>query len=645
MASATPLARIARVVAAAAILASAAASPAIAAAASPAIAATEVTAADLRIEIANYGPALLLPGSSLTVGTIIDNDSVADARDVTLVVSITTQPIPDRASLAEWQSAEWTPEVREVARRIPAGTGVVAARTTVSATAVASPAALGLGAESWAVYGVTVQLLLADDVVKESRTFATYLGTTTPVTPVAVIATTAGAPERVAAILTAASVARTSLLVDPTALARVPEASQFTTLRDVYALPAGHVDVASLARAGDTTILSLALDDSTQADAAGAETSWIAVVPSLDRASVVLAQSLGAAAILVQPGASSTVPTLDGDPGLVFPSLVDAGPGTPVVIVPDPDLSLAIAGGRVPEALRPANVVANSALIAMANTDGQVIVASPGTSWMLNADHLSPALEALVACPWNRLVSLSSVLEGEPTAQALVPDAVTDEADIPASQVGAAANRLRDLGYLAAATSGPASVYAGPAADILAALSFESRGDPETRESTIEDALARSGDVLAAVSLPQGSDLNLISTSGGVPITVTNNLDVDVTVTVVLETRSPNLRVRERPTATVAPGTSVQVLIPVTAVSSANVSAFVHLTDGEGHRLTPDTIVHVRVRADWGTAFTAFVGGAAVLLFLGGIWRTARRGKRNTRTEPGNEPLPVRSDG
>jgi hypothetical protein len=636
MRSVARLARIIRALGGAAILTSAAAGPSAATA--------DVTPADLGIEIASYGPALLLPGSSLTVGLTITNDSAADARGIALVVSLTEEPLADPESLAGWASAEWTPEVREVARRAPAGTGEIPPRTSVSMTALATPTALGLGEEPWAVYGVMVEVYLGDDVVQESRTVATYLGTVPPITSVAVVATVAGSPERVNAILTAASKARASLLVDPTALAQLPDGSAADALRDVFALPAGHVDVASLARAGETSILPLALDASATADAPGADAPWIAVVSSLDRASVMLARDLGAAAILVQPGASSTVPSLGDESGPGSPALLDAGPGNPVVIAPDPGLSLAISGSGVPEAFRPAQVVANSALLAMANTDGRVLVASPGTSWILDTEHRSLAHEALAACPWNQFISLSSVLEGDTTGEALVPDAVTEPGDIPASQVGAAANRLAELGYLAASTSSPASVYQAPAANILAALSFEGRGDPEARTGVIDSALARGADVLGAVSLPRGSDLNLISSSGSVPITVTNDLDVEVTVTVVLETRSPNLRVRGRPSVTLAPGTSAQVLIPVTAVSSANVVAFVRLTDAEGHRLTPDTFVHLRVRADWGTAFTTFVGGAACLLFVGGIWRTARRGKRNTRTEPGSEPLPAGSD-
>jgi hypothetical protein len=599
---------------------------------------------DLSVDVTDYGPPVLGSDSPLTVGVTIANDAGSDTGDVEVIVGLTTEPLADRASLADWQSGESAPQTREVARRPALGTGVVAAQTTVTTTVVAPPSALGLGADPWAVYGVTVAVHVGGKVVKEFRTTATYLDMTPSVMPLAVIATAAGTPERVSAVLNAASAARVSLLVDPTALVEAAGAG-VSTPTDVYSLPAGHVDVASLARALDSGILPAALDASAKADAPWANRPWIAVLPSLDRESLALAQHLGAAAILVQPGTTPTAATTDEGPEQVAPALVDAGEGIPPIVVADPALSLALAGTHVTAALRPATAVAESALLAMANRDGQVVVASPGTSWMLGADHRSPALDALATCPWNRMVSLTSVLDGETPAPAVIPEAPSTDGDISAGQVSIAADDLRDLGYLAAATSAPASVYPAPAAALLSALSFEGRGDPAARTDTITRALATAQEALERVSLPRGSDLNLISTSGSVPITVSNDLAVDVTVTVVLDTRSPNLRPKGRATVTLAPNTSQTVLIPVTAISSANVTAFVYLTDAEGHRLSSDTIVRVRVRADWGAAFTRIIGGAALLLLFGGIWRTVRRGRRDTRGTPGDEPPPSGSDG
>lgn len=612
--------------------------------AGPVSAAESPVTPDLSAEIATYGPAILGSGSPLSVGVTIVNDSVADAGDVEVIVGLTTDPLADRASLADWQSGASVPPEREVARRPALGTGVVAAQTTVTTTVVAPPSSLALGAEPWAVYGVSVAVHVGGKEVRTFRTTATYLALTPPVTPLAIVATAAGAPERVSAVLTAASAARVSLLVDPTALAQATDAG-VSPSTDVYSLPAGHVDVASLARAADTAILPIALQASSSAGAVAADRPWVAVLPTLDEASARLAQTHGAAAILLQPGTTPVAPASDGVPEGVAPALLDAGEGAPPIVVPDSRLSVALAGTQVPTALRPAAVVAESALLAIANGDGQVVVASPGTSWMLDSDHRSAALEALAACPWIRLISLGSALDSGAAAPVVVPEAVSEEADIPASQVGTATENLRDLAYLAAATSTPASVYDAPAATLLSALSFEGRGDPVARADTISRAFAAAQDVMDRVSLPGGSDLNLISTSGSVPITVSNDLDVDVTVTVVLSTRSPNLRPGGPATVTLAPKTSETVLIPVTAVSSANVAAFVRLTDADGHRLTPDTLVRVRVRADWGAAFTWIVGGAALLLLIGGIWRTARRGRRDTRGAPGDEPPPLGDDG
>ena len=615
----------------------------VAASAGPVAAAKSPATSDLSAEITAFGPAILAPDSPLSVGVSIANDAGSDTGNVEVTVDLTADPILDRASLTDWQSGKSAPPLREVARRPVLATGVVPAQTTVTTTVVAPAAGLGLGANPWAVYGVSVEVRVDGVVVKGFRTAATYLAKAPSVMPLAVVATVAGAPERVSAVLNAASFARVSLLVDPTALAQTTGATVASST-DLFSLPAGHVDVASLARALDTSVLPIALDASSKAHAPGADRPWVAVLPSLDRASMRLAQQLGASAILLQPGTTQTASTGDADFGDVESPVVDAGEGAPPAVVPDPGLSVALAGAHVSAALRPAAVIADSALLAMADGDGQVVVASPGTSWMLDSDHRSPALEALAACPWIRLVSLGSVLDAGAIAPAVVPDALSDQSDIPANQVAAASNDLRDLGYLAAATSDPAAVYDAPAATLLTALSFEGRGDAAGRADTIARALAAAQDALGKVSLPHGSDLNLISTSGSVPITVTNDLAGDVTVTVVLETRSPNLRPGGPVSVTLTGNTSATVLIPVTAVSSANVAAFVHLTDAGGHALTPDTIVRVRVRADWGAAFTRIVGGAAILLLIGGIWRTARRGRRDTRGTPGDEPPLAGSD-
>ena len=597
-----------------------------------------VTGSELRVEMGGYGPTVLAPGGSMFATVSIDNTALSDATDVSVSLRLTEQPILEREQLATWESGDWSPKTREVASRPVFGTGVVPAGTTTAATVAADESDLGLGARPFAVYGVIVRVDFAGTTIKEFRTFTTFLAETPSVTPLAVIATVAGSPERVAAVLTAAFDSRISLLVDPTAVAQAPDAPPIGSFRSVYSLPAGHVDVASLARARNSSLLAAALAASDSADAPGADRPWIAVLPSLDRASYDLAAAQGAAAVFVQPSAASTAPTIDGG-GTPTPAFINVAPGGPLLIVPDRGLSLALSGSKTPAPLRAAAVAAESALLAQSNTDGRLVVASPGTSWTLESGtHRSSAVDELADLPWIRVVSLPDSFDGDPDAVVDVPDVLHDKADIPSATVARAAAKYRDLGYLATTSSDPASILPAPTAAILGALSFENRSDPDARAASLDKAIAAAQDVLDKVSLPSGSSLNLISTSGNVPITVSNDLDAEVTVTVVFEPHSPNLVVKGRPTVTLQPGTTQQVPIPVEAISSANVSASVHLTDGEGHRLTSDTPVRVRVRADWGTAFTAIVGGAGVLLLVGGIWRTLRRGRRGTRATPGDEP-------
>jgi hypothetical protein len=193
---------------------------------------------------------------------------------------------------------------------------------------------------------------------------------------------------------------------------------------------------------------------------------------------------------------------------------------------------------------------------------------------------------------------------------------------------------LRGLEALASATEDPATV-AGPLHDTLIhGLSFDRRSDASERDSAIVAAIEDIDEVRTAVSLPGSSALNLISASGNVPVNVRNDLDVAVTVTVVIESRSAILRIQDRPEVVIPPDSTQQVLIPVTAVSSGNVTVRVSLTNREGYRLTPVTEVRMRIHAQWGDAFTAGIATIALALLIAGVVRTIRRGRADTRMGP-----------
>ncbi len=318
-----------------------------------------------------------------------------------------------------------------MARRSAGGNGTVGARSEITTSVSASSAALGLGATPWAVYGVIIR---AEVAASPSRSSARSRPTSA--NPPPPTRSPSSRPPRARPSESPPSSPQRPPRGSPCSWTRPRSPRSPRLLPPVYLVtsspcPRVTLDLASLARADDATILAASLDASAKADAAGADQPWIGVVPDLDRETISLAEKFGAAAVLVQPGADSAPIALDGDQGANAAALVKLGPRGGSGRGARSRSQRGPRRRQAPTAVRAARVVAESALAAMANPQGDPIVISPGTSWMLDSDHRSRALEALAECPWNRLVTLSSILDGEPTAVAAVPESVADDADIP----------------------------------------------------------------------------------------------------------------------------------------------------------------------------------------------------------------------
>lgn len=207
--------------------------------------------------------------------------------------------------------------------------------------------------------------------------------------------------------------------------------------------------------------------------------------------------------------------------------------------------------------------------------------------------------------------------------------------DVPVDRVDALASRLSDLTKIAQTAEIPSAVLIPGGTTLLGAVSSTERGHPELQAESFDAATATVDATLSAVDIVRNSDVNLIASSGEVPITVRNDLPVDATVTVVMRSTSPNLQVRDRPEITVPAGGEEIAMIPVEAVSSANVVLSVWLLNPDGDPISEPQDFTMRVRADWGSAATAIFTGLLVLVLIGGIIRTIRRGRKDTRTGPG----------
>jgi hypothetical protein len=371
-----------------------------------------------------------------------------------------------------------------------------------------------------------------------------------------------------------------------------------------------------------------------------ADAPWLGVSANVDQSVVTLASDRHALAILSLPAWSSASPQLGGYEGEIPPGLAttDVDGQTMSILVPDASLSAALVAGLPGSASTPARVTAETALLSKANTAGNPVLVVLGPSWSIESNYQSGTLSALIDSPWVELSRIDSVLNTAPATIDLAQSETT-ETDIPVALLTSAGSALRALDAIAEATDDPSGFAEPLTTPMLGAMSLDLRTDVVARDEALGSAVAAVDDVRSAVSLPGSNTLNLVSKTGNIPVTVTNSLDVDLTATVRLDSRSPILRIDDSPEVTLTAGTSTQVLVPVTAVSSGNVVVRVSLVNADGATLTSSSEYSLRIRAAWGDLFTVIMAGAGLALLVAGTIRTIRRGKASTRQGPSPEPL------
>jgi hypothetical protein len=595
----------------------------------------------ISFSIDHYGPDYVREGQAIVVNATVATSALNDVTGVDLVIRITDDPIEDRTLLGSWEDGSLALDTREVARTPVGGAMGIPAANEVLVSAIAPSDALNFPSGESGVYGVSITLERPDQIIKEVHTFTTWVDDVPQPFPVSVLVMASGSTERVDALLATANTPGVSFAVDPTVLS--PEAVSLLERSNPYILTAGNVDVTSLTRASASDILDLALAQAQVAVPSPLmSATWLAPVTDIDTATVEFAKSRGASAMLAFPWLSTSSASLSEYAGDVPPSIATrdgASEGDPLFLFPDSGLSSALGGALAGSATAPARVVAETALIAKANTAANPILAVVGSSWAIESNHQSGTLTALLESPWVQATSLSTVIESTTPAIIAVADAAPTPTDVPVALVSQADAALRGIRTLATATADPQAFSSALEDALIRSLSFDRRSDPEARDTSISNAIADIDAVRDSVSVPTSSSLNLISSSGNFPVTVKNDLDVEITVTVVVESRSPILRIHDRPEVTVAPDSTLQTLIPVTAISSGNVVVSVGLENREGLRLTPPTQVSVRIHAQWGFAFTVGIASLGILLLLVGTFRTVRRGRADTRQGPSSAPV------
>lgn len=419
----------------------------------------------------------------------------------------------------------------------------------------------------------------------------------------------------------------------------------------VHTLAWADADLAALTHVGEVDRYQEALARSTDVMSslglpAGTDLAWPAA-GQIDVETVVAVADSGASAIVLNSDDLAPATPLTYTPA--GHTAVEAGDERLAALLADERLSSLVIGERLGftgenlttpvDALTARQLLlADTAVIARERPSEirELVIALPRTE-EIDGSFAADVLSALEEAPWLEPSSAADVLAAPVTElprEALSTRQV-EPGEISSSEVAEADAVLERAEAVASITGNPEQML-GPVRTTLSEIfSAAWRTAPGTRTSivsTTADAVESWHSLVAA--LP-GSTLNLINNEAHIPVTVTNEMNQDVDVVVELTPRDPRLVAQEAVALEVPAGRSAIVQIPVTAVGSGNVSADVLLRSPEGAEIGTPAQIQVRVRADWETVGTAVLAVVLSLMFVLGLIRTVRRGRRrDTRAQP-----------
>lgn len=606
------------------------------------------TADDVTGTLSAYGPFVVTGGASLSATLTLSNIADAVVPEASVTLAVTSRSLDSSDAIADFYDDPSGAAMRDVASVAagkadvdehdePTGTGTLPAGTSTAVRVAASAGDLAFPADTSGVYGVTASYAIKGRSVAVESMAVTWLDGDVASLPVTAIATIDGAPSRVSALLSAANLPGVSLLVDPTAITSTVPTDGLAG-RDTFILPATNPDIASLAHAEDVTLIAFALEDALSHGWSDlSERPWLALSPVADVATAAWATKFGAAALLFDADHASAAPKVsevDGWVPAVTTVEVEDAASVPL-IVPNDRLSDLVASFRPTDPAGPSRIVAESALLAFEGDGTQGVVVTPGTDWIVDGPEPNKNLQALLDAPWVTTRDVTAALADPRRGTDAIPKTQGTSDDVNPDRITALGARLKGLGRIAQTVQNPDAVLRSGGRGLLGAAALSLRANTDRQEAAYASATKQVESTLNSVTLVQSSNVNLIANSGDVPITIHNDLPVASTVTVVMRSNSPNLQVRDLPTITVPAGSEATALVPVEAVSTADVSVSVWLENADGEPIAAAQEFTMRVRADWGNAATAIFTALLVLVMIAGIIRTVRRGRKDTRTGPG----------
>ena len=411
---------------------------------------------------------------------------------------------------------------------------------------------------------------------------------------------------------------------------------------DVVALPWADADVAALAHQEETDLLA-----DVQKRAEDSRTAEIGAPTSLTW----LAGSLDAATLSALPDSTQTIVTTPGDlpveEDLTYTPSEVTSVGSRTVLTPDKNLSDTLGGtlttdesstdlsnldtiqllrGETAIITRQAPAISRSIVITLDRADAAGI--DPKT--------LDTRLKALREASWTTPQNLQALSteagaqqdDAAKTHRADIPDQVIGDQEVSATDLAAARATWDYLTSVTSILPDPQAAIGSASEVVVRTASAVWRSDPERRTVMTDSARERGTAVTSKLTAVPSRTINLIASEANLPVRITSSLDQDATVVVRLLSGSARLQTVEDITLTVPASGQTTATVPVKAVGSGDVNLTIMLLAADGTAVGAPQTIHMRVHADWESRGTQVLGAGLVVLLVGGIVRTVRRGRR-----------------
>ncbi|MDY5155466.1 DUF6049 family protein [Actinotignum urinale] len=261
----------------------------------------------------------------------------------------------------------------------------------------------------------------------------------------------------------------------------------------------------------------------------------------------------------------------------------------------------------------------------------------------LSPQVLAKNVNILLSAPWLEPTPLPSVLQS-PTDTIVPLNPNSSSSSLNPSQLNGVFKNIENIEHFASSLD-HFDLIQEKLNDYVGFISSVSlRSHTKERAKLLTQVRSLSDYVQRGLTVDQSSTVNVISEKTDFPVHVKNSLPTQATVFVHLH--SPDYRlVSDAPVKiTIPPASTVTASLPITARGSGNINILVSLETQDGRTITRSTEIKVRLRAHWENTGIIIVGVATVALFVFGISRSLRRGRRSPQVNPDSHLESLRSD-